>query len=210
MLRALAPLIYLGLVHIAAMLHQPVLGLAGLAAVGGLTVLANCRNGGPRAERLIWTLLGAAAAALAAGVVCGYPGLAQAVTLPPVALNLFMLAVFGRTLLPGREPLITRLCRLERIALGLEVPPDLAAYTRRLTVLWVLLFAALAALSAWAAAFADLVLWSWIANIAAPAASITLFLGEHVWRSLRYPAHGPASPLRTLRTMLRPDAWVTP
>ena len=31
---------------------------------------------------------------------------------------------------------------------------------------------------------------------------LTLFLGEHVVRTLRFPQHGVATPLRTLRAML--------
>lgn len=65
----------------------------------------------------------------------------------PVMINLALGALFARTLAPGREPLIARVIGVlegrERLAQA-----GVARYARRLTLAWVLLFAAQAALLA--------------------------------------------------------------
>jgi len=59
--------------------------------------------------------------------------------LPPVLIPLSLLVLFGSSLRSGQEPLVSRIARFERGTLS----DDLAAYTRRLTLLWSLLFVAL-------------------------------------------------------------------
>lgn len=131
-------------------------------------------------------------------------GAAVAVVLAPsIILNLLLFLLFGHTLLPGREPLITRFRRLE----AGHVAPMFVSYTRRLTIAWTAMFAVASAASACAAAWGDIALWSWIAFIGTPVASLSFFLGEHVYRALRYGADGRSSPLRTMRLLLHPDAW---
>ena len=66
------------------------------------------------------------------------------VFVPPVAINLGLAALFGRTLRRGREPLISMFARMERGTLE----ADLARYTRRLTGIWVGFFVGAALLSA--------------------------------------------------------------
>lgn len=145
----------------------------------------------------------AAGAALAAGGVAlwvhGPGGLHLVLAALPLAGNLMLAWHFGRTLRPGAEPLITRYTRADH---G-KVSPGLAAYTRRLTLLWALFFLGFAALNA--AALAD----------AAPALgrlaalnlllSLVFFLGEHLVRALLFPALGPIGPWRTLRAIWRAD-----
>jgi uncharacterized membrane protein len=129
--------------------------------------------------------------------------LAPALVLPPLLANLAMCWVFGRTLAPGREPLLTRLCRF---AHG-EIPDAYARYTAALTRLWTAVFALLAVASVALALAADLAVWSWFANVGSYAILGALFLGEHVYRGIRFPETGPHSPLRTLRVMADPEAW---
>lgn len=58
---------------------------------------------------------------------------------PAISINLFLAAYFFSTLLPGREPLVTRIARIEQ--------PDfddvVSAYTRKVTLVWALFFAGL-------------------------------------------------------------------
>ena len=68
----------------------------------------------------------------------GHWGLAAAYAAPHAAIYLALLALFGRTLRPGHEPLITRFARRVHGTL----PPQLAAYTRRLTIAWCVFFGA--------------------------------------------------------------------
>lgn len=101
---------------------------------------------------------------------------------------------FGVTLLPGREPLITRYARFDEGAVAQEC----LGYSRGLTRLWAGFLAGFVA--AYAAALAGL--WSADAVLAIEAAAGgTLFLAEHVVRSLCFPHHGRATPLRTLRAV---------
>jgi uncharacterized membrane protein len=101
---------------------------------------------------------------------------------------------FAATLLPGREPLISRYTRFD---FG-HLPPDCAGYTRSLTLLWAALLAGFAA--AQVAALAGW--WSASAVLAVEAVLCgALFLGEHVVRGARFPHHGPATLRRTVRAV---------
>ena len=108
--------------------------------------------------------------------------------------NLLACYGFAATLLPGREPLISRYTRFD---FG-HLPPDCAGYTRGLTLLWAALLAGFAA--AQAAALAGL--WRPSGVLGAEAAvGGALFLGEHLVRGRRFPHHGPATPRRTIRAV---------
>ena len=125
---------HLALVHRSA----PLAALA--TAVLVLLVLASIR--GPRRA-----VLRAIAAALGAAVVLliarGAPPVP--LMLPPVLIPAGIAWTFGRTLLPGRTPLI------ERFARGFHAPavpaPEIIAYARRVTWSWTLLLAGVAAIN---------------------------------------------------------------
>jgi uncharacterized membrane protein len=61
--------------------------------------------------------------------------------LPPLVVSVFLLWLFGRSLVPGRLALISQVAE----AYHGELPPPLARYTRRLTLVWTVYFALLAA-----------------------------------------------------------------
>ncbi len=111
-----------------------------------------------------------------------------------VLANLLACYGFAATLLPGREPLISRYTRFD---FG-HLPPDCAAYTRGLTLLWAVLLGGFAA--AQAAALAGHWRPSAVLGVEA-AAGGALFLGEHLVRGLRFPHHGPATLRRTVRAV---------
>jgi len=134
---------------------------------------------------------------------CGYTSAVALVLAPSVVVNAMLLVLFGHTLLPGREPLITRFRRIEEGHVALKF----VSYTRRLTVLWVVLFAIATIASVAAALWGDAAVWSWVSLIGIPVASVSLFLGEHVYRALRFGPEGRSSPMRTLAIVLRSDAW---
>ena len=134
--------------------------------------------------------------------------LAWAVTLPPVLIDLALCWLFGRTLRRGAEPLITTFARH---AHGGVLPPDLPAYTRRVTLAWTLLFAAMAVTAAWLAAFGPLRAWTLFVYAASPALVAALFLGEFAWRRVRFRHHPPqrlADMLQYLRQIGRASCWV--
>ena len=110
------------------------------------------------------------------------------------ALNAGVAARFAWTLRPGAVPLITRYARADRMGL----PREAEGYTRALTALWAALIGGFAL--AQAGPFLDLWTTRDVA-LAQAAACIALFLGEHALRNRRFPQHGRATPLRTLRAI---------
>ena len=81
--------------------------------------------------------------------------------LPPILIASGLLVIFGRTLQPGEEPLITQFARrVER-----ESDAAVLLYTRRLTWVWTLFFAAMLIESILLALFAPIEVWSLFTNL---------------------------------------------
>lgn len=127
-----------------------------------------------------------------------------ALYLPPVFINLAMLVIFASTLLPDREPLITKLHRLSG---NQNIDSATAAYTRRLTWIWACLFAAMALESAVLAAIAPLVVWSLFTNFLNYVFVAVLLIGEYFYRITRQQNSSHPSLAQFLRNLLRVD-WV--
>lgn len=124
--------------------------------------------------------------------------------LVPVAFIGLVAWMFGRTLRPGRMPLITRIVTiLEGVAQD-RMEPRLAAYTRGLTLAWTLLLLALATVNLVLALVAspDGLLaqlglepgwtitrtqWSWFANFANYGVVAAFFVGEYALRTRLFP-----------------------
>jgi uncharacterized membrane protein len=106
-----------------------------------------------------------------------------ALFIPPVLLPLVISLTFGESLLPGRTPLITRIARAAR---GGALPPELAPYTRRVTLLWTAVLFAIAATAALLALLAPLPLWSTFTNLVSYLIVGALFPLEYAWRRWRY------------------------
>lgn len=122
-----------------------------------------------------------------------------AVYVPPVLIDLALCWLFGRTLRRGVEPLITSFARH---AHGGDLPPDVPPYTRRVTLAWTLLFAAMAAAAAGLAAFGAERAWTFFVYVASPALVAALFLGEFAWRRVRF-RHHPRQRLADMLQYLR-------
>ena len=140
------------------------------------------------------TLAGACALALLLYLAAAVPGFLLYV--PPVAINLALLALFARTLRAGSEPMVSRFARIER---GGTLPPDLARYTRNQTRAWAAFFALMAAISATLAATGPLAAWSLFSNLLNYLLVAVFFVLEYVYRRVRYRHHTHATPWRTLR-----------
>jgi len=190
-------------VHVA-ILHGAYAAAVGVALTYAcVNLVIACSAGGRNPLRSPWLVPVILMVGAQIAVWAGYRSAVALILMPSIVMNAFLLILFGHTLLPGQESLITRFRRLEK---G-HVAPVFVSYTRHLTLLWTTLFAIATAVSLAAAAWGDITLWSWIAVIAIPAASLLLFLGEHAYRAVRFGAEGRSSPLRTVRIMLHPDAW---
>lgn len=112
------------------------------------------------------------------------------VTLPPnllylaqhAGIHLALAAAFGSTLRAGRTPLITTMAaRVHR-----ELTPGMVAYTRKLTLAWVVYFVAMAVVSLVLYAAAPFDVWALFANLLTPIALVLMF-GIEYW--LRYRWH---------------------
>ena len=95
----------------------------------------------------------------------------------PVLLSLFLLAVFGLSLLRG-QPLIERLARLREP----ELPPRAVRYTRRVTQVWCLFFLGNALTAAGLALWAPLAWWTLYTGVIAYGLMGLLFAGEWLVR----------------------------
>jgi uncharacterized membrane protein len=137
--------------------------------------------------------------AAAAGAFLVLPDAGWLLLVPPVAVNLALCWLFGRTLVRERVPLIARFAIMEQGALT----PDLAAYTRTLTWLWTLLFVACAAASAALALSGNRDAWSFFTNLLNYLLVAGLFLGEFAYRRLRYRGYRHQSPWQLLRNIRR-------
>jgi uncharacterized membrane protein len=129
----------------------------------------------------------------------GLPDMPWLLYVPPVAINLALCWLFGRTLARGRVPLISRFALMEQGVLS----DELAAHARRVTWLWTLLFAGAAAASAALALSGNRDAWSLFTNLVNYLLVAALFLGEFVYRRLRFRNYRHHSPLELLRNVRR-------
>jgi uncharacterized membrane protein len=115
---------------------------------------------------------------------------------PPAVLSIAFGIFFATTLRAGREPRIATFARLER---GEALPPDLAVYTRRLTWIWTIFLFASAAIGLALAATAPIGTWSAFVNVGSYVAMGGLFVGEYLYRRVRYRQHRHGSLLGLIR-----------
>lgn len=130
-----------------------------------------------------------------------------ALPVPHAAINLFLLGLFGRTLLRGREPLITMVAR--RVHGVPALAPEIEAYTRRVTLAWCCFFAAQILVSGLLFAFVPLEIWSLFVNVFSFPLIVLMFAGEYLYRVVRYPDHPRASIASALRAFAGRGSAVT-
>jgi uncharacterized membrane protein len=137
-------------------------------------------------QRALWLIIIGAAAAIT--VLLGQSR-AALYGVPHAAAYLFMLWLFGRTLLAGREPIITRFARQAR---GGALAPHMVRYTRSLTIAWCAFFAAQLAVSAFLLRFGPLEAWSLFINVLNFPLVALMFAGDYLYRMTRF-GESPAS-----------------
>jgi len=155
--------VYFGLQHL-----SPRLFAAGLGALWGLRLLQPGLNGLQRGTALV---------ALGFCLLLALSDAAVLLRWYPVLLSLFLLAVFGLSLLRG-QPLIERLARLREP----ELPPHAVRYTRRVTQVWCLFFLFNALTAAALALWAPLAWWTLYTGVIAYGLMGLLFAGEWLVR----------------------------
>lgn len=152
-----------------------------------------------RAHGWAWAALGLAIAASFAFVALGEARLFlyAAPVLGPLALMWF----FGRTLLPGQIPLITRIADAMRGPL----PEPVRVYTRRVTQLWVAAFAGFALANFGLALWAPPVVWSLFSNFINYLLAGALFVAEWLFRCWYLRDHNPQTWREYVRALIRLD-----
>lgn len=166
--------------------------LAALCLWGAARCWAQQRRGG-----MALALLGVLGIAL----LVAREGLLPLLYWQPVIIGALGGWLFGRTLVSGRVPLITRLARLAR---G-ELPPELLRYTRQVTLAWTLVFALLTLELLLLRLWATPTVWSLFANAINYLLIALFFVGEYavrvvLFRHLEHPGF-----VSYLRTLNRPE-----
>jgi uncharacterized membrane protein len=98
--------------------------------------------------------------------------------LPPAVVSLGLLMIFGRTLLAGKVPIITRYAEL----IDGELSEEVKSYTYRVTQAWTLFFFTLFIESIALAIFAPVSIWSLFTNVINYVAISVMFIAEYFYR----------------------------
>ena len=120
--------------------------------------------------------------------------------------TLFLLSLallFGASLFSGREPLVTRLARVERSG---DVTPAIVRYTRRVTVGWALFFLAAAAIATVLFTTQSREAWSAFINLALWPLTVVAFAVEYAIRIRVLADVAHASPWSGLQAFMRRGA----
>ena len=112
-----------------------------------------------------------------------------------VAIHLLLALAFGLTLQPGRDSLVTALARRVHGTLT----PAMAAYSRKVTLVWTGYFIAMAALSVVLYAVAPFDVWAAFANLVTPVAILVMFIGEYIVRYRLHPEFERATLAQAVR-----------
>lgn len=170
---------YPAFIHLSFAFDRPQLVTA-IWLVVSMAGLAVTIRRGPGALSLMFGIV------LAAGIVLWRWGSAiDLIYVPPVLINIALLSLFGRTLLPGAIPLVSRIASLWRGPLDQMV----AMYTRRVTIAWSIFFALMVVESIMLALFAPLPVWSLFTNFLNYVLILLFFLIEYQMRLYCLPNH---------------------
>lgn len=115
------------------------------------------------------------------------------------SFNLLLLWFFGRTLLKGREPLITQIANHINGPLETEI----AVYTRQATFAWCLFFTLQVSTSLLLYFFAPISFWSFFINVLDLPMLILMFVAEHTYRRIRFPYHTRTSIMKVIEVYSR-------
>jgi uncharacterized membrane protein len=100
----------------------------------------------------------------------------------PVLVNLVLLATFGASLLPGREPLVSRIAR----TMEGQLDEAQERYCRGVTVVWCGFFAVNGSVALAFALFGSLKAWTLYTGLVAYILMGALFAAEYAVRRLRF------------------------
>lgn len=165
------------LVHLAVILHLPILQWLALCCLSATPLYPRLLSG----HGWSWLTFFMLVVFLLLLTLAG--GGRYALFIPPVLLPAVGAWLFGRSLRKGEVPLITRIALASRNG---ELPSELLPYTRGITWLWALTLSGMALLSIMLAAFAPLEWWSLFTNFLNYLILAAIFPLEYLWRRLRF------------------------
>lgn len=189
-------LLYPLLVDVAVATQRPFFAFAAMCLLAVMVLP------GYRARLGLWVWVPAAAWIALSYAVCFRGDGIYLLYLPPVLISLVLMLFFGRTLRAGSEPLITRISRAMR---GGTLPEEVSRYTRKVTILWVVMFGLMALESALLAIFAPPRIWSLFTNLIDYLILATVMLAEYLYHSHHYPNGKHHSFLDFARDLARID-----
>ncbi|CAO3425820.1 hypothetical protein [Azospirillum endophyticum] len=152
------------------------------AGVTGLVI-------GRAVPRFRWIALTGAVALFGLSWRSARDGLLMSSAISHAAIYVGLLALFARTLLAGREPLITWIARRIRGSLT----DGMLVYTRRVTIAWCLFFAGQLAMSVLLFGFAPPAVWSFFINVLDLPLVAAMFLAEYAYRLRKFRNHSHGS-----------------
>lgn len=221
LLRLLLAVVYPFLAHAASLRQDGVLAALALFDVVLIVLLEPLL----RRRGWAWTLLLALGAALV--LLAQSPHALLPLLLMPLTFVGLVAYLFGRTLLAGRVPLISRIVAAIEGKPAAALTPDLRRYTRNLTLAWTVLLSALALVNGLLALIAvpggllhsigivppvavSRVQWSWFANLLDYGIVGGFFVLEYLYRKWRFPGRY-RNFLEFMRKMaaLGPEFWRT-
>lgn len=147
--------------------------------------------------RVWWPLLLLAIAAISYWLMHGGHGrigLLAVNGLSHATLNLFLLWLFGRTLLRGQIPLISQMAR----HINGELKPVMVIYTRQVTIAWCLYFGLQVVISLMLYLFAPIGAWSFFINVLNLPLLVLMFVAEYTYRTISFPLHPRTSILKAI------------
>lgn len=121
----------------------------------------------------------------------------------PVAMPAVLLVIFGRTLLPGKTPLITAIGEAARGPLS----NNMRKYTAGLTAFWCAMFAGMISGPLIALALGSHVTWSWLTNVANTVGVASVFCLEFLLRKRLFPTHNHPRFGEYIKIILQSDVY---
>jgi len=164
------------LVHLAVWLESPLLQILALLVLSLGLLLPGLSQG----SRFVWGLFLVILGLL--GVISAMDIALYLLYLPPVLIPLLLCGLFLRGLLPGKVPLVSAIAAQVHGPLSAQMQ----AYTRGVTLMWTLFFAAIALLSALLPWLASITLWSLFTNFINYLLAVLLFVVEFIYRKQHF------------------------
>lgn len=182
------------LVHASVMFAMPRLAFVALVMLVAAVFFR------PLSAPKLWAWLLLIAVAVLLDLLMHTSGGLYAVYLPSLVMPAALFGVFAGSLRAGREPLIQGVARISR---GGVLPDDLAHYTRRLTLIWALVFVAMFVAALGLIALGRIEAWSLLTNVLNYLLIALLVAGEHAYRRWRFPQHRHEGLIAHIRTVAR-------